>query len=55
MYVLTGPEELMPQEGLSKQQKKQLALLEAAQVRSQALFIKHDTIKLQVGCSSIVL
>lgn len=32
MYVLTGPQDLMPQEGLSKQQKKQLAMLEAAQV-----------------------
>jgi hypothetical protein len=34
MYVLTGPSELMPAEGLNKQQKKQLALLEAAQVSS---------------------
>jgi hypothetical protein len=33
LYVLTGPAELMPQEGLSKQQQKQLKLLEAAQVR----------------------
>jgi hypothetical protein len=33
LYVLTGPAELMPQEGLSKQQKQQLKLLEAAQVR----------------------
>eukprot|EP00878_Enallax_costatus_P023914 GHUV01025478.1.p1 GENE.GHUV01025478.1~~GHUV01025478.1.p1 ORF type:complete len:446 (+),score=174.04 GHUV01025478.1:427-1764(+) len=36
MYVLTGPQELMPQEGLSKQQKKQLAMLEAAQARKAA-------------------
>jgi hypothetical protein len=32
MFVLTGPPELMPEEGLNKQQRKQLALLEAAQV-----------------------
>jgi hypothetical protein len=32
MFVLTGPAELMPQEGLNKQQRKQLQLLEAAQV-----------------------
>lgn len=34
MFVLTGPPELMPEEGLNKQQRKQLALLEAAQVRT---------------------
>jgi hypothetical protein len=33
MFVLIGPPELMPEEGLNKQQRKQLALLEAAQVR----------------------
>lgn len=32
MFVLTGPAELMPEEGLNKQQRKQLAMLEAAQV-----------------------
>eukprot|EP00775_Hariotina_reticulata_P006570 gene6570-6798_t len=36
MYVLTGPTELMPAEGLNKQQKKQVALLEAAQARKDA-------------------
>jgi hypothetical protein len=33
MFVLTGPAEFMPQEGLNRQQRKQLQLLEAAQVR----------------------
>ena len=32
MFVLTGPSELMPEEGLNKAQRKQLAMLEAAQV-----------------------
>jgi hypothetical protein len=36
VYVLTGPTELMPQEGLNKPQRKQLALLEAAQARKEA-------------------
>lgn len=36
MFVLTGPSELMPDEGLSKQQRKQLAMLEAAQVGRSA-------------------
>lgn len=45
MYVLTGPQDLMPQEGLSKQQKKQLALLEAAQVCGHgALQVACDTV-----------
>jgi hypothetical protein len=39
LYVLTGPAELMPQEGLSKQQKQQLKLLEAAQVRASVISV----------------
>ncbi|KAF8062663.1 SLC4A1AP [Scenedesmus sp. PABB004] len=35
-YVLTGPQELLPAEGLSKVQLKQLAMLEAAQRRKDA-------------------
>eukprot|EP00877_Chromochloris_zofingiensis_P009069 jgi/Chrzof1/4415/Cz14g12090.t1 len=31
MYVLSGPSDLMPEEGLSRLQRRQLALLEAAQ------------------------
>lgn len=31
MYLLNGPSELMPEEGLSRQQRQQLKALEAAQ------------------------
>lgn len=39
MFVLTGPPELMPEEGLNKQQRRQLAMLEAAQVCAGVCFV----------------
>eukprot|EP00879_Flechtneria_rotunda_P006998 GHRR01007347.1.p1 GENE.GHRR01007347.1~~GHRR01007347.1.p1 ORF type:complete len:746 (+),score=339.15 GHRR01007347.1:207-2444(+) len=36
MYVLSGPADLMPEEGLNKQQKQQLAMLKAAQAHKAA-------------------